>query len=102
MAALAASYPALKPNGDAESVLKYRPTVVLSADYSRAELIAQLRQSGVRILVFDRYATIEDDYANLRRLAAEYIFLHTCGGHDVRFDVAAILGTSLTVIEDAF
>jgi putative endonuclease len=38
----------------------------------------------------------------LRRLAAEYLFLHTCGGHDVRFDVAAILGTSLTVIEDAF
>jgi putative endonuclease len=46
----------------------------------------------------------------LRRLAAEYLFLHTCGGHDVRFDVAAILGTSdtsngrptLTVIEAAF
>ena len=71
VAALAAGYPALKPNGDAESVLKYRPTLVLSADYSRAELIAQLRQAGVRILVFDRYATIEDDYANLRRLAGE-------------------------------
>jgi putative endonuclease len=46
----------------------------------------------------------------LRRLAAEYLFLHTCGEHDVRFDVAAILGTtgtgnctpSLTVIEAAF
>jgi putative endonuclease len=46
----------------------------------------------------------------LRRLAAEYLFLHTCGGHDVRFDVAAIVGTSetgqarptLTVIEAAF
>lgn len=43
----------------------------------------------------------------LRRLAAEYLFLHTCGGHDVRFDVAAILATAgtngtLTVIEGAF
>ena len=38
----------------------------------------------------------------LRRLAAEYIFLHTCGGHQPRFDVAAILGHKLTVIEGAF
>jgi putative endonuclease len=38
----------------------------------------------------------------LRRLAAQYIFLHTCGHHEVRFDVAAILGPTLTVIEGAF
>jgi putative endonuclease len=48
----------------------------------------------------------------IRRLAAEYLYLHTCGGHDVRFDVVAILGPSypgagngtptLTVIEAAF
>jgi putative endonuclease len=42
----------------------------------------------------------------LRRLAAEYLFLHTCGCHDVRFDVAAVLGSTgmlaLTIIEDAF
>jgi putative endonuclease len=38
----------------------------------------------------------------LRRLAAEYLFGHTCGRHEVRFDVAAILGTTLTVIEGAF
>jgi putative endonuclease len=38
----------------------------------------------------------------LRRLAAEYLFLHTCGGHDVRFDVAGILGQTLTVVEAAF
>jgi putative endonuclease len=42
----------------------------------------------------------------VRRLAAEYLFLHTCGGHDVRFDVAALLGSpgmlALTVIENAF
>jgi len=38
----------------------------------------------------------------LRRLAAEYLFRHTCGGHDVRFDVAGILGNRLMVIEGAF
>jgi Holliday junction resolvase-like predicted endonuclease len=38
----------------------------------------------------------------LRRLAAEYIFLHTCGRHQPRFDVASILGRRLTVIEGAF
>jgi putative endonuclease len=38
----------------------------------------------------------------VRRLAAEYLFLHTCGGHDVRFDVAGILGDTLSVVEDAF
>ena len=38
----------------------------------------------------------------LRRLAAQYLFLHTFGGHDVRFDVAGILGRTLTVVESAF
>jgi iron complex transport system substrate-binding protein len=64
----AAAYPALAANGDAESVLKYRPTLVLCADYTRPELVAQLRRAGTRIIVFDHYATLEDAYANLRRL----------------------------------
>jgi putative endonuclease len=38
----------------------------------------------------------------LRRLAAEYISRHTCGGHQPRFDVVAVLGRSVTVVEDAF
>jgi putative endonuclease len=42
----------------------------------------------------------------LRRLAAEYLNLHTCGGHDVRFDVAALIGApdmlALHVVENAF
>jgi iron complex transport system substrate-binding protein len=57
--------------GDAESVLKFSPTLVLCADYSRAELVSQLRRAGVRVLVFDRYKTLDDCYANLRTLAAE-------------------------------
>jgi putative endonuclease len=38
----------------------------------------------------------------LRRLAAEFLYHRTCGGHDVRFDVVAILGHTLSVIEGAF
>jgi iron complex transport system substrate-binding protein len=57
--------------GDSETVLRYAPTLVLVADYSRDELVAQIRRSGVRVLVFDRYKSIEDSYANLRLLARE-------------------------------
>ncbi len=67
----AAPYPCLVANGDAESVLRFHPTLVLCADYSRAELVSQLRASGVRVVVFDRYATLEDSYVTLRRIAAE-------------------------------
>jgi putative endonuclease len=38
----------------------------------------------------------------IRRLATQYLFLHTCGRHDIRFDVAAVLGRTLTVHEGAF
>ncbi len=38
----------------------------------------------------------------LRRLAAEYLSRHACGPVEVRFDVVAILGRTLTVIEGAF
>jgi putative endonuclease len=38
----------------------------------------------------------------LRRLAAEYLSRHVCGPCDVRFDVVAILGAELNVIEAAF
>ena len=57
--------------GDAETILKFRPTLVLFADYSRAELVEQVRRAGVRVMIFDRYAGIADAHANLRRLADE-------------------------------
>jgi iron complex transport system substrate-binding protein len=56
--------------GDAETVLKHRPTLLLAADFSRAELVEQVRRAGVKVLVFDRYQTLEDAYSNLRTLAA--------------------------------
>ncbi|MBX3748464.1 MAG: ABC transporter substrate-binding protein [Opitutaceae bacterium] len=65
----AAAYPAIG-HGDAETILRYRPTLVLFSDYSRAELVEQVRRAGVPVVVFDRYLTLEDAYANLRRLAA--------------------------------
>jgi putative endonuclease len=47
-------------------------------------------------------AVTKSKQLRLRRLAAEYLFLRTCGCHDVRFDVASLLGSTLTVIEGAF
>ncbi len=64
----ARAYPHLKPNGDAEDALQYRPTLVLCADYSRAEFVDQMRVAGVKVIVFRRYITLEDAYANLRLL----------------------------------
>lgn len=57
--------------GDAESILRFQPTLVLFADYSRAELVEQVRRAGARVLIFDRYRSLEDAYANLRMLAVE-------------------------------
>jgi len=69
VAAAAAAYPQIDATADAEGILKYLPTHVLFANYSRAELVEHVRRSGVEALVFDRYASLEDALANLRRLA---------------------------------
>lgn len=66
----AAAYPQIE-SGDAETILKFRPTLALFADYSRAELVEQVRRAGVRVVVFERYASIADAHENLRLLAAE-------------------------------
>lgn len=64
-------FPQLSRTDDAESLLAFGPTLVLFADYSRAELVAQVRKSGVKVIAFDRYKSLEDAYANLRLLAHE-------------------------------
>lgn len=56
--------------GDAETILRHRPTLVLFTDYSRAELVEQVRRAGVEVMMFDRYASYEEALANLRRLGA--------------------------------
>lgn len=56
--------------GDAETLLRFRPDLVLVSSYTRPELLAQLQRSGVRILRFDRFNTLEEVYVNLRTLGA--------------------------------
>ena len=65
----AGAYPILQVNGDAEDILQHAPTLALVADYSRQELVEQVRRAGVEVMVFDHYDTLEETYANLRRLA---------------------------------
>jgi iron complex transport system substrate-binding protein len=64
----AKAYPSISA-GDSEAILRYKPTLVLFTDYSRAELVANVKKTGVQVIVFNRYATIDDVYANLRTLA---------------------------------
>jgi iron complex transport system permease protein len=70
MATEAKKYPQIVL-GDAETILKFSPTLVLFADYSRAELVEQVRRAGVRAMVFDHYKTLDDAFANLRLLGRE-------------------------------
>jgi len=67
----AAAYPQLAKNGDAENALKFSPTLVLVAAYSRAELVSQVRRAGVKVFVVEKYESLTDAYANLRALARE-------------------------------
>jgi len=57
--------------GDAETILKFNPTLVLFSDYSRADLVESVRRTGVKVLIFDRYHTLEDAYFSLRLLGRE-------------------------------
>jgi iron complex transport system substrate-binding protein len=70
VAAEARHFPALK-DSDAESVLRFRPDLVLAASFTRPETLALLRRTGVRLLVLDRFDTLEDVYDSLRRLGRE-------------------------------
>ena len=67
VAAQARAYPSLK-DSDAESVLAFHPDLVLATSYTRPETLALLRRAGVRLLVFDRFDTLDDVYADLRTL----------------------------------
>ncbi len=65
----ARAFPSLDKGGDAENILQFRPTLVLVADYSRADLVKQIERAGVRVLKFTRYESLDDAFANLRLLA---------------------------------
>jgi len=70
VAAEAKAYPAIK-DSDAESVLRFRPDLVLAASFTRPETLTLLRRSGVRLVVLDRFESLEDVYASLRILGRE-------------------------------
>ncbi len=70
-AAEAAAYPRLAKNGDAENALTFSPTLILVANYSRAEFVSQIRRAGVRVFMVENYSTLDDALANLRALARE-------------------------------
>jgi len=70
VAEAAKRFPALK-DSDAESVLRFRPDLVLAASFTRPETLALLNRAGVRLVVLDRFDTLEDVYASLRILGRE-------------------------------
>ena len=63
----ARAFPVLK-DSDAESVLRYRPDLVLVASYTRAETLALLKKAKVAVLLIDRYESLEDTRRNIRTL----------------------------------
>ena len=65
----AAAYPKLK-SSDAESVIFFRPDLVLAASYTEAPTLALLRRSGVALIVVERFESFEDVYANIRGIGA--------------------------------
>ena len=65
----AAAFPKLK-SSDAESVIRFRPDLVLAASYTEAATLALLRRAGVKLIVVDRFDSLEDVYANIRTIGA--------------------------------
>jgi len=51
VAAEAKKYPQLPKNCDLEGALKFAPTLLLCSDYSRAEIVAQARRAGMKVIV---------------------------------------------------
>jgi iron complex transport system substrate-binding protein len=70
VAAEARRFPALR-DSDAESVLRFRPDLVLVATFTRPETLALLKRAGVRLVVLDRFDSLEDVFASLRILGRE-------------------------------
>jgi iron complex transport system substrate-binding protein len=65
----ATAYPKLK-SSDAESVIRFRPDLVLAASYTEPATLALLRHAGVKLIVVDRFDSLEDVYANIRAIGA--------------------------------
>ena len=55
-------------NSDAESVLRFRPDLVIATSYTEVEVLNLLRRAKVNLLVIERYETLDDLYTNARRI----------------------------------
>ena len=55
-------------NGTAEDVLRRRPDLVLAASYTQPEALDLLRRAKVDVLVLEHFESLEDLYANARRV----------------------------------
>lgn len=62
-----APYPCLR-NGTAEDILRFRPDLVLAAAYTAPETLTLLRRAKVRLVVLERFETLEDLYDSCRRV----------------------------------
>jgi iron complex transport system substrate-binding protein len=86
----AGAYPTLK-SSDAESVMRFRPDLVLVASYTEGPTLALLRRAGVKLIVVERFESLEDVYANIRTIGAAL-------GHSDRAE-ALVLRTEQRVAE---
>lgn len=55
-------------NGEAEDVLRRKPDLVLAATYTEPEVLNLLRRAKVNILLIEKFETLDDLYANTRRI----------------------------------
>ena len=55
-------------NGEAEDILRHDPDLVLAASYTQEEVLNLLRRAKVNILLIEKFETLEDLYANTRRV----------------------------------
>lgn len=62
-------FPCLK-TGSAEDILRLRPDLVLTAVYTAPETLAILRRAKVNLVVLDRFESLDELFANTRRLGA--------------------------------
>ncbi len=65
----ATNFPVLRTS-DAESILKFHPDLVLIASYTRAETKALLQRTGVKLLVLEKFESLDDLYANARLIGS--------------------------------
>ena len=65
----ATNFPVLRTS-DAESILKFHPDLVLIASYTRAETKALLQRTGVKLLVLEKFESLDDLYANTRLIGS--------------------------------